>query len=128
MSALGARMLAGKMDQSTSAEVARINYSGETAALSNIAKSISRGITRLLQMVARWENVQGYEEISVHLNEDYVDSKLAAADITALMGAYQGGVMSLESLIWNLDQGERLPLGRTVDEEMSLIELSLIHI
>jgi len=122
MSALGARMLAGKMDQSTSAEVARINYSGETAALSNIAKSISRGITRLLQMVARWENVQGYEEISVHLNEDYVDSKLAAADITALMGAYQGGVMSLESLIWNLDQGERLPLGRTIDEEMSLIE------
>lgn len=122
MSALGARMLAGKMDQSTSAEVARINYSGETAALSNIAKSMSRGITRLLQMVARWENIKGYEEISVHLNEDYVDSKLAAADITALMGAYQGGVMSLESLIWNLDQGERLPLGRTIDEEMSLIE------
>lgn len=122
MSALGARMLAGKMDQSTSAEVARINYSGETAALSNIAKSMSRGITRLLQMVARWENIKGYEEISVHLNEDYVDSKLSAADITALMGAYQGGVMSLESLIWNLDQGERLPLGRTIDEEMSLIE------
>jgi len=122
MSALGARMLAGKMDQSTSAEVARINYSGETAALSNIAKSMSRGMTRLLQMVARWENIKGYEAIAVHLNEDYVDSKLAAADITALMGAYQGGVMSLESLIWNLDQGERLPLGRTVDEEMSLIE------
>ncbi len=122
MSALGARMLAGKMDQSTSAEVARINYSGETAALSNIAKSMSRGITRLLQLVLRWENTAGWEGLQVHLNEDYVDSKLAAADITALMGAYQGGVMSLDSLIWNLDQGERLPMGRTVDEEIALIE------
>ena len=122
MQSLGARMLAGKMDQSTSAEVARINYSGETAALSNIAKSMSRGITKLLRMVARWENQAGAETISVHLNEDYVDSKLAAADITALMGAYQGGVLSLESLIWNLDQGERLPQGRSVEEEMALIE------
>lgn len=125
MSALGARMLAGKMDQSTSAEVARINMSGESAALSNIAKSMSRGITRLLQMVVRWENVKGYKEVQVHLNEDYVDSKLAAADITALMGAYQGGVMSLESLVWNLGQGERLPIGRTIEEEMVLIESDL---
>ena len=125
MSALGARMLAGKMDQSTSAEVARINYSGETAALSNIAKSMSRGVTKLLKMVALWENQAGSEAIQVHLNEDYVDSKLAAADITALMGAYQGGVMSLESLVWNLDQGERLPTGRTIDEEMALIESDL---
>ena len=49
MSALGARMLASRMDQSTSAEVARINYSGETASLCNVARSMSRGMTRLLK-------------------------------------------------------------------------------
>jgi hypothetical protein len=122
MSSLGARMLSSRMDQSTSAEVARINVSGETAALSNVSRSISRGVTRLLRMVAQWENKPNYEEISVHLNEDYVDSKLAAPDLAALISAYQSGVMSLDSLLWNMDQGERLPQGRTIEEEMELIE------
>jgi len=125
MSALGARMLASRMDQSTSAEVARINYSGETATLCNVARSISRGMTRLLRMVANWENVNGFEGIEVHLNEDYVDTKLAGPDITALMSAYQGGALSLDSLIWNLSQGERLPGGRTIDDEIALIEADM---
>lgn len=122
MSALGARMLAGKMDQSTSAEVTRINYSGETAALSNIARSISRGATRLLRMVSIWESKANPEKILVNLNEDYVDAKLSAPDLAALISAYQGGVMSLDSLLWNMDQGERLPIGRTIEEEIELID------
>ena len=122
MSALGARMLASRMDQSTSAEVARINYSGETASLSNVARSMSRGMTRLLKMVAMWENNKGHEGIEVHLNEDYVDTKLVGADLTALMAAYQGGAISLDSLIWNMASGELLPVGRTVEDEIALIE------
>ena len=122
MSALGARMLASRMDQSTSAEVTRINYSGETASLSNVARSMSRGMTRLLKMVSQWENNKGFENIEVHLNEDYVDTKLAGADLTALMAAYQGGAISLDSLIWNMASGELLPLGRTVEDEIALIE------
>jgi hypothetical protein len=122
MSALGARMLASKMDQSTSAEVTRINYSGETAALANIANSISKGATRLLRMVSEWENKSDSDKIEVHLNLDYIDSKLSAPDLTALIGAYTGGVMSLDTLLWNINQGERLPFGRTVEEEMELIE------
>jgi hypothetical protein len=122
MSALGARMLASKMDQSTSAEVTRINYSGETAALSNIARSISRGATRLLRMVAIWENKSNPDKILVNLNEDYIDAKLAAPDLAALISAYQSGVMSLDSLLWNMDQGERLPQGRSIEEEIELID------
>ena len=125
MSALGARMLASKMDQSTSAEVTRINYSGETAALCNIAKSISRGATRLLRMVAGWENHKGFEKIEVYLNEDYVDAKLAGSDIAPLLQAYQAGAISQESLIWNLSQGERLPVGRSIEDEIELIEAGL---
>ena len=122
MSALGARMLASRMDQSTSAEVTRINYSGETASLSNVARSMSRGMTRLLKMVSQWENNKGFDSIEVHLNEDYVDTKLVGADLTALMAAYQGGAISLDSLIWNMSSGELLPVGRTVDDEIALIE------
>jgi hypothetical protein len=122
MSALGARMLASKMDQSTSAEVTRINYSGETAALVNMARSISRGATRLLRMVAQWENKANFDKVLVSINEDYVDAKLSAPDLAALISAYQSGVMSLDSLLWNMDQGERLPLGRTIEEEIELID------
>ena len=122
MSALGARMLAGSMDQSTSAEVTRINYSGQTASLCNVARSMSRGMTRLLKMVANWENNKGFDNIEVHLNEDYVDTKLVGADLTALMAAYQGGAISLDSLIWNMSSGELLPVGRTVEDEIALIE------
>jgi len=83
---------------------------------------MSRGISRLLRMVAVWENLGAAGSIEIHLNEDYVDTKLAGADITALMTAYQGGAISLDSLIWNMSQGERLPTGRTIEDEISLIE------
>ena len=122
MSMLGGRMLSSRMDQSTSAEVARINYSGDTAALCNLSRSMSRGFTRLLRMVSYWDNLKGSDKVEVFLNEDFVDTKLAGKDITALMSAYQGGAMSLDSLLWNMSQGERLPSGRTVEEEASLIE------
>lgn len=122
MAALGARMLANRMDQSTSAEVARINVSGEISSLAGIAKSISRGLTRVIRMVAIWEGKSNPQNMSIHLNEDYVDTKLAGGDITALVGAYQNGAMSLDSLLWNLAQGERLPLGRDIGEEVELIE------
>jgi hypothetical protein len=124
MSSLGARMLSTRMDQSTSAEVARMNISGEVASLSNMAKSMSLGLTRLLQLVGEWEN-KNVDGIRVDLNEDYVDTKLSAEDLSSLLSAYQSGVISLDSLLWNLDQGERLPIGRTVEEEMQLIEAGI---
>ncbi len=123
MSTLGARMLGSGMDQSTSAEVVRINVSGEISALINIAKSIGRCVSRTMRMVAMWENVKGSDSINVHINEDYVDTKLAAADINALLGAFQGGALSLDTLLWNLEQGERIPVGRSVEEELALIEV-----
>ena len=123
MSTLGARMLSSGMDQSTSAEVVRINVSGEISALINVAKSISRCVGRTLRMVALWENQKGAENIEVHINEDYVDTKLGAADIQALLGAYQGGALSLDTLLWNLEQGERMPVGRSIEDEMALIEV-----
>jgi len=123
MSTLGARMLSSGMDQSTSAEVVRINVSGEISALINVAKSVSRCVGRALRMVAVWENQKGAEKVEVHINEDYVDTKLGAADIQALLGAYQGGALSLDTLLWNLEQGERLPMGRTIEDEIALIEV-----
>ena len=123
MSTLGARMLSSGMDQSTSAEVVRINVSGEISALINVAKSMSRCVGRTLRMVALWENQKGAEKVEVHINEDYVDTKLGAADIQALLGAYQGGALSLDTLLWNLEQGERLPIGRSIEDEMALIEV-----
>ena len=123
MSTLGARMLSSGMDQSTSAEVVRINVSGEISALINVAKSTSRCVSRILRMVSLWENQKGAESIEVHINEDYVDTKLGAADIQALLGAYQGGALSLDTLLWNLEQGERMPVGRSIEDEMALIEV-----
>ena len=123
MSTLGARMLSSGMDQSTSAEVVRINVSGEISALINVAKSMSRCIARTLRMVSLWENNKNAAGIDVHINEDYVDTKLASGDITALLGAYTAGALSLDTLLWNLEQGERIPVGRTVEEEMSLIDV-----
>jgi hypothetical protein len=73
-------------------------------------------------MVAIWENKSNPDKILVNLNEDYIDAKLAAPDLAALISAYQSGVMSLDSLLWNMDQGERLPQGRSIEEEIELID------
>ena len=102
------------------AETVRLRSSGDSATLSDVAGNIENGLTDVLKNIGFWLGVVE-TDCRVAVNKDFVSSRLAPQDITALLQAVQSGRVSEETFLWNLQQGEVLQAGRTIEEEQEAI-------
>lgn len=127
LSVLGARLLESQKRVSESAEALSIRQGGEHSIISDIADSISIGLTNVLRIVFWWHNpVPTPEAVTnnqalIQLNTDYDVAKLSASDIVALVYAWQQSAMSRDTLHYRMERGEMLPPGRTLEEELAKI-------
>lgn len=126
MAALGARMLAPEKAQAESGLALSIRSNGESGALARVSVAASSALTKAVQYMSMWMGIDeaASEEISLKLNTQFVDERLAGADISALLQAWQSGAMSLDTLIYNFQRGGRLPDGKSIDDEKDDIEAS----
>lgn len=123
MAALGARLLQQpRRTQVEAAETARIHASGEVSALTAVAVAAEEGLEKALEIAREWEGVSG--KVEARLNRDFIDTRLAPQELTALLSAWQQGGISIDTFLWNLKQGELLPPDDTIDEEKARIEAS----
>lgn len=120
MAAIGARMLAPEKKGAEAENTVKLRHAGEGAVLSSIGEMIEHGFGRVLQIMAKWENIDA--EVKAEFNDDFVDTVLAAPDVVALVGAWQAGAMSFETLFWNLKQGELVEGDRSIEEEQAAIK------
>ena len=60
----------------------------------------------------------------IELNTDFSTKGLASQDIQAIVGAWQAGAISRDTMTELFRRGEVLPEGRTVHEEERLIDKS----
>lgn len=119
MAALGSRMLAAEKKQAEAQDTVRLRHAGEGAVLGAMAKTISEGMTKVLQIMADWQGITG--EIDHELNSDFIDAGMTAQELTALVSSWQMGAMSYDSLHWNLKRGEMLPETSTAEDEQAAI-------
>jgi hypothetical protein len=103
MAVLGARLLASEASN-ISENTLTLRTSGERAAIVSIADTVSRGITKALEIMALWSGDN--TEVSYKLNTDYNLSQLDAQSLTALISAWQMGALSSRALFLNLQKGE----------------------
>lgn len=122
MAILGARMLEGqRIGNPESHETVELRQSGETSALVDIAEALSDGLTEC----ARWYLTMLASEpgdIRITVNTDFSSRRLDPQELLALFQTYQGGGMSFDTFMFNLEAGEMLPPGRTAEEEQGLID------
>jgi len=123
MAGLGAQLLQSQKAGVESADSIRLRQNAEASTLVGIVMTVEEGITRALQHMAEWEGVS--EEVTVTLNTDFVDTKISAQDLTALMGAWQSGAISHDTFLHNMKRGEILPKGISVEDEKQLIDLDV---
>jgi len=71
---------------------------------------------KILKTVAIWEGFDP-DEVSVEVNKDYLDDVLDHQGLNAIIQAYQQGVISLDTLLYNMKKGELLPPDTTIEEE-----------
>jgi len=123
MATMGARLLEGQKAAAEAAETVERRQSGDVATLSSICSSIENGMKKLLEYVSLWITAT-VGEITVALNRDFVSDRLAPQQITALLQALQSGAISLDTFLWNLQQGEILAPDTTVEEEKMKLALT----
>ena len=121
MAILGARIIEQTRSRVETAEAARIRQSGESGALTSIVNNVSAGLTDALQMFCRWVGADG-TDVYDKLNTDFIDTQLTPQELTALLKAYQAGGISLDTFLWNLEQGELLPEYTSIEDEKLRIE------
>lgn len=120
MAALGASMLTPQRKAVESAQTHEMRSGQETSMLADIANTVSRALTIALEWLRDWSGASG--DVRVQLNTDYVVSAMTAQDLTALVAAWQSGAISRATFFWNLQQGEMVPDGKTVEEETAEID------
>lgn len=124
---LGARLLEDQKKAAETAESKRLQYSGENSILAQIANLISDAVTKNLTYayqisVNDFARIPEADELNVSINTDFFDAKMSGEEITALIALVQNGLLSRESAVWNLKEGEILPPGASVESEMDAID------
>ena len=121
MAFLGARLLRDQKKAAETAEAQEIQQSGENATLASISRTISDGLTKALNIAEEW--VSSRKEASIDLNQDFFSRRLDPAELTAMVAALQAGIIPLDDVLWNLQQGEMLDPSRTLEEARELLDM-----
>lgn len=120
MAAMGASMLSAPKKGVEAAETHEMRTAQETSMLADVAHQVSAAMTRALEWLRDWSGRSG--EVSFRVSTDYVVTRMTAQELQALLSAWQSGAISRETLFWNLQQGELVAEGKTVDDERAEIE------
>lgn len=125
MAILGARIIASDKKGVESAETAYIHRVGENSVVTTLANEFSFVISRALRCMLEWTVGQKIEtNISVQMNTDYDLNGMSSSDLTAIVSAWQSGLISKHVAFTNLQKGEVIPTELTYEshEEQILEE------
>ena len=123
---LGARLLTNDAGNNQTATTAAIHHGGETAILSAVAQCLSLGLTRALNLFAQWAGVS--TPIKFELSRDFFPMKMDSGTLAGLVGAWQSGAISFDTLYANLQLGEIVAAERSMAEELAAIRAGAAQI
>jgi hypothetical protein len=92
-----------------------------------LALSVSDSISQVLRWVYWWNSTEQLPEdvseglVLLKINTDFTAKGLTSMELTAIVGAWQAGAISRETMFDLFRKGEVLPTGRTDNEEKTLI-------
>ena len=121
MAVLGARILIEEKTGVEAAETAKIRKSGESSVLSTIADTVSKGVTKAAQWWREWKGGAS-TDITVKINRDFLDFIADIPTLQMLLLGVQSNQISWQTFYYNLQRAELVPEGRTMEEEIELID------
>jgi len=118
MAVLGARIIAPEKRTAETAESAAIHRAGEQGVLADIANSLSDGLTRVLRFFGDFHGITDHAKVWIKLNTDFLPAPMSPEMLKELAALYANNFISWRTYIYQLQQGEILPLGTTSDSEL----------
>lgn len=127
MAVLGSRLLEDQKKVGETATAIELRQSGENSILGNIALNVGASLTQVMRWAYWWNSTEPMpdeittEQVLIELNTDFSNKGLASQDIQAIVGAWQAGAISRDTMTELFRRGEVLPEGRSMEEELALI-------
>ena len=127
LAVLGSRLLEMQKRVGETAQAISLRQSGEQSIMGAVAASVSDSLTQVLRWAFWWNSFEELPEnvtdgdVVVELNTDFGTTGLMAADLVAVVHAWQCGAMSQDSMLDLFRKSEVLPEGRSNAEEAALI-------
>jgi hypothetical protein len=112
---LGARLLEPQKRAAEAAETLRLRQAGESATLSSVADTVSRGLSMALGWIAEWLAASPADNY-ITLNQDFADTEMTEADAEILMRRWQGGSATMEDMYLLYKKGGRIDPEITFEE------------
>ena len=126
MASLGARLIESRKAAAETAEALRLAMSGDHSVLASMASTFDQAMTHVMRWHADWSGADT-TAITFAVNKDFFEARLTAQEAQALVGTWQAGGISFETLFWNLQAGEWIEPGRTIEQERALIAAGEDH-
>lgn len=122
MAVLGARLLEQQKSAVESNDTIVTRTAGERSILQSLCQTISQALTQVMKWHAEWKGDTVDEEMSIALNQDFVNAEMPTDLLLALLQAVQSGQISWETFYFNLEKGELTRPGVDAGTEKALIE------
>lgn len=120
MVVLGSNMLQGDKKVAEAENTVAMRNAGSNATLISIADTLSRGITKALNIMVEWGGYSG--EATYRINTDYNLTEMSADDVLKLTNSWIQGGISKRDLHYNLVKGERVDAKKDFEEWQSELE------
>lgn len=119
--AAGAQLIGGgQQGQAESGDALRLRYGNQTATITTISLNVGAGIEQALRFAATMKGANA-DAIKVDPNLDFVEQRLSANDLNALVNSWLKGAISKVTMFDNLQRGQIVPESRTFEDEEELI-------
>ncbi len=126
MAALGARLIEPRAAgaDAEAYETVALRASAETSTLARVGMLISETLSEAVR-IAEWWAGTGTEvnkDTKFTVNADFSSAAIKPEFLTAIMSAFQQGLISRETLFFQMQRGEMFAEGRTLEEELDSID------
>ena len=116
ISRLGINTLSSQNLTNAAAEARRLDRIDSDSIMAVIAGDLERAVSQLFELAADYV---GIEPPTVYIPRDYDNRLVTGNDITAYLQLYMQGAISQVTLLEILQDGEILPAGLSIDEEVT---------
>jgi hypothetical protein len=121
MAIQGARIIRDFQQPNVKAETVRLQAQSETSVLVAAVQSVEEAFEKSLRFAARWAGSKE-GEVDLHVNRDFIETRLTPPEILAIVTGWQSGAYSRQTMHEQWQRGEIVPPERTMEEELELIE------
>lgn len=122
LSTLGHSIMTPEKPAPEAPETQMLRRAAENATLAGFTRTISRKLERAIRMFALWADPSA-GELSYSLNTDFLPQQMTAQEMTALLGMWQAGVITHETLLFALRDGEIVSPALDIEAEIERTKL-----